>query len=158
MKKLHWLAVAEGLKTGNHGKRSYTIWVSCGCFTLQIDRRRFTMLWCQEKIKIIAAMYREARRRAKSLIHTIKNLDQGLVRKKIEKNSGKNTGARGQYYTFHVWNEIDWSEMSEIRKEKESERNEFIITILVVNIGFGSWKEDWLQKKDRYQRRPGCRR
>jgi len=37
-----WLAVAEGLKTGNHGekagnhgKRSYTIWVSCGCFTLQ---------------------------------------------------------------------------------------------------------------------------
>jgi len=48
--------------------------------------------------------------------------------------------------------------MSEIRKEKESERNEFIITILVVNIGFGSWKEDWLQKKDRYQRRPGCRR
>jgi len=25
-------------------------------------------------------------------------------------------------------------------------------------IGFGSWKEDWLQKKDRYQRRPGCRR
>jgi len=50
------------------------------------------------------------------------------------------------------------AEMSEIRKEKESERNEFIITILVVNIGFGSWKEDWLQKKDRYQRRPGCRR
>jgi len=43
------------------------------------------MLWCQEKIKIIAAMYREARHRAQSLIHTIKNLDQGLVRKKIEK-------------------------------------------------------------------------
>jgi len=83
--KLHWLAVAEGLKTGNHGKRSYTIWVSCGCFTLQIDRRRFTMLWCQEKIKIIAAMYREARRRAQSLNSYYQNLDQGLVRKKIEK-------------------------------------------------------------------------
>jgi len=158
MKKLHWLAVAEGLKTGNHGKRSYTIWVSCGCFTLQIDRRRFTMLWCQEKIKIIAAMYREARRRAQSLIHTIKNLDQGLVRKKIEKIPVKITGARGQY-TFHVWNEIDWSEMSEIRKEK-SERNEFIITILVVNwVWFmerrlvaeeGSLsKKTWLQKINR---------
>jgi len=55
---------------------------------------------------------------------------RGWFEKKIEKIPVKITGARGQY-TFHVWNEIDWSEMSEIRKEK-SERNEFIITILVV--------------------------
>jgi len=75
-------------------------------------------------------MYREARRRAKSLIHTIKISIRGWFEKKIEKIPVKITGARGQY-TFHVWNEIDWSEMSEIRKEK-SERNEFIITILVV--------------------------
>jgi len=145
MKKLHWLAVAEGLKTGNHGKRSYTIWVSCGCFTLQIDRRRFTMLWCQEKIKIIAAMYREARRRAQSLNSYYQNLDQGLVRKKIEKIPVKITGARGQY-TFHVWNEIDWSEMSEIRKEK-SERNEFIITILVVKLGLVHGKKTGCRRR-----------
>jgi len=138
--------VAEGLKTGNHGKRSYTIWVSCGCFTLQIDRRRFTMLWCQEKIKIIAAMYREARRRAQSLIHTIKNLDQGLVRKKLKKIPVKITGARGQY-TFHVWNEIDWSEMSEIRKERKSERNEFIITILVVKLGLVHGKKTGCRRR-----------
>jgi len=83
----------------------------------------------------------------------------GVGSKKNWKNSGKKTGARGQYYTFHVWNEIDWSEMSEIRKEK-SERNEFIITILVVNwVWFmerrlvaeeGSLsKKTWLQKINR---------
>ena len=32
-------------------KRSYTIWVSCGCFTLQIDRRRFTMGGVKKKSK-----------------------------------------------------------------------------------------------------------
>jgi len=83
----------------------------------------------------------------------------GVGSKKIEKIPVKITGARGQY-TFHVWNEIDWSEMSEIRKERKSERNEFIITILVVNwVWFmerrlvaeeGSLsKKTWLQKINR---------
>merc|ERR1712156_470859 len=85
MKKLHWLAVAEGLKTGNHGKGP--ILSEC-LVAVSLYKSIAAGLLCygvKKKSKSSPRCYREARRRAKSLIHTIKNLDQGLVRKKLKK-------------------------------------------------------------------------
>lgn len=60
-------------------KRSYTIWVSCGCFTLQIDRRRFTMGGVKKKSK-------SSPRRAVSFISYYQISISGWFEKK---NSGK---------------------------------------------------------------------
>jgi len=101
--------------------------------------------WCQEKIKIIAAPC--------SLFHIIlSNLDQRLVRKK---NSGKKKGCSYYYYTFHVWL-VRNSHKS--KRQRKKERNQKWVYYYSWLIGLVHGKEDWLQKKDRYQRRPGCRR
>lgn len=104
-------------------KRSYTIWVSCGCFTLQIDRRRFTMGGVKKKSKSHRRDVREARRRAVSFI--LSNLDQRLVRK--FKNSGKK--ARATYYTFHVW--IDWSEIHKSKRQRKKQKRVYYYSWLI---------------------------
>jgi len=114
-----------------------------------------SVLWLFHFTKSIAAGYyvngvkkkssrcsHEARRRAKSLNSYYQKISiskQGkLVRKKLKKKSGKKL------------------EVSIGQKFTKKGRKRLLLSWL---IGFGSsWKEDWLQKKECSQRRPGCRR
>jgi len=106
--------------------------------------------WCQEKIKIIAAMF--VRLGAVQSLSYYQISISGWFEKK---NSGKKKAVATIYYTFHVWL-VRNSHKS--KRQRKKERNQKWVYYYSWLIGLVHGKEDWLQKKDRYQRRPGCRR
>jgi len=125
----NWLAVAS--KRSEDVKRGPILSECRGCFTLQIDR--FTMGGVNHRGVT-----------SSKLNHTIRNLSVH-IRKKQKLTRG-----------LEVWN---WKAVP-VQNRLKTTRN---LVRSKAELLFISWlgysgKEDWLQKKDRKQRRPGCRR
>jgi len=150
-KKLHWLAVAEGLKTGN-GKGP--ILSECLVAVSLYKSIAAGLLWVvSRKNQNHRRDVREARRRAVSFI--LSNLDQRLVRKK---NSGKKKGC--SYYLLHVPRVIGQKFSQKQKAAKERKKSEMSLLLFLVN-WVGSWKrrlvaeegslskKTWLQKINR---------